>query len=192
MMLSMDVKGTWFLFQSILANMSPVFASIFQYPILQAFMPKAFAANHIFSASLQGLLGGLQANPPVSYIYQFHQVLFYEPGTSVFRKVWDFNTEKREYLMESIFINTLSLRSSDVFNNRNIFLEFNQIFTTGLKHSNISKEKFYNVILQTIYDKYGYHAFKREWLNCADFIMFCICLFYETALHVMLPDSLSD
>jgi hypothetical protein len=192
MMLSMDLKGTWFLFNSILSNLSPIFSSIIQYPILQAFMSKAFSTNHIFSATLQGLLGGLQSNFPVSYIYRFHQFLFYEPGTSNFRNIWDFNTSEPEYIIDSVFVNSLSFRSTDVINKRGEFLEFNQLFTPDLKHSSISKGKLFNVMLQTVHDKYGYHAYNKDWLNNADFMLFCVCLFYETSLHVMLPESLTE
>tara|TARA_B100000780_G_scaffold270978_1_gene231392 strand:- start:612 stop:1820 length:1209 start_codon:yes stop_codon:yes gene_type:complete len=190
-----DIKGTTFLLETIYSMLTPLYMSLYNYPILNQFYPKELDANHIFSSTLQMFYGGIDPTI-IQPIHRFHQHVFYsKPG-------WKFSSEKTSTnfscpfsivddikFQSTILHYAIRIKESGLADDKTPFIESGQVFNKGLIDLKIDINQFYGLIFKVVLNKYHiYPANKnnsenRPWNNLGDFIQYCAVLFYETAIH---------
>jgi len=184
-----DFDGTNFLNVTILDTLSPLFKTLFSYPILFSYYPQELNANHLFSSILQFFY--ITANRDIAkLIHQYHHQLFYTNNPRKVRREWNFEKEKRGIIISQIIHNAINIRNSIVKNKKDIFLASNQYILNDLKNGTISKndfkgtmqyilESYYEMNLDDVIENYTH----------AEFLQACAILFYETCAHAMIIDE---
>lgn len=181
-----DFEGTNFLNFTILDSLSPLFKTLFTYPFLFLYHPQELNSNHLFSSILQFFYR--EANTDIAkYVHQFHNHLFYKPGTRNLRKEWNFEKEKRGIIISQIVHNAMNIRKTIIGNYRSHFLLSDNYIMKELKDQTITRDEFKASISHLIET---YYNFKIEDVienyTHAEYLQVCAILFYETATHAML------
>jgi hypothetical protein len=205
MMVYMDIKGTNFLFDRIDSSLSPLYQSLFYAPLLFVLNPPAFKANHLFSQILNNFYGGSDSKlfPIIQGIHSFHQLLFYKEKSTELREIWEFNKESEEGSAFVVFFNALSIHKTILKQNSDIIKQSGEVYDDALINVKIDKNGFLNAILRVINSKYsinGTDEFKAGarskwdtgWNNKGEYIQFLVILFYETCLHALVVEEITD
>ena len=190
MMSFMDVKGTYFQIANIYNNLSPLFDALTQYPLLHLFLPKEFRANHIFSSTLQLLYKGMDSKV-ITHIHKFHQVLFYEPGTSRLRDAFRFNELERGLLLSQVLHNSANFRNHrEAMAFRKNFLDLGEYYIASLKNKIVTRSELYSNIDLILKEKYKMDLDQQlKYGNIGDFMQFLGIVFYETCMHAMILEK---
>jgi hypothetical protein len=181
----MDTNGTRYLIEVLSLSLPSIYSALRNYPLLYVLYPEELAANHIFSSILQFFYKGIPRNI-LGPIHEFHQVIFYEPGTTKLRKSWNsFNEES----IIGVFINAAKIRLSHLFNSQEEFLQFNDMHMPELKGASININDLFKLMQHLISDKYGIKLYAK-YNHTGEFMQALGVLFYETCLHAMVLKNL--
>jgi hypothetical protein len=194
MQAQMDIKGVTFLFATLIQSLTPLYKSLFNYPLLNFAFPEALKANHIFSNTLQMFYGGMDQTI-VQPIHRFHQFIFYMSNSASLRPEWDFENREDEEKEAMIFLNAITIRKTEIMNLKSKYLQFDDFMCPDLKHAKLDRNEFYNRIRMGIYEKYMILPVDRNqdiWNNLGDLIQYFGILFYETCLHSIVLDELTE
>jgi hypothetical protein len=188
-----DINGTSFLLRSIYNSLSPLYLALYHYPILHFAAPQSLKTNSIFSSILQMFYGGMDQHV-IKSIHMYHQHLFYVPETSNFSKDWDFSEDNDEETQSYILHFAAQIRKTDLYTQRENFIEYGDIHNRGLINASINKGDFYNAVVRTVYEKYGILPADGtpSWNNVGDLMQYFAILFYETCLHAMVLKELKE
>ena len=124
-------------------------------------------------------------------IHKFHQIIFYENGSTNLRDDWDFSKKDRETLIDLTFSNAQSIRVSNLYSLKPNYIESPEIYGKHLINNSYSVNDFKNEILLIIENKYGYTRNLSELKSTGEFIEFIAMIYYETCLHAMVVDELT-
>jgi len=183
----LDFEGVNQLNLNIVDSFSPLYTTLFHYPLLYAYYPSNLNANHLFSSISQFLY--LHTNTDIAqHIHAFHNHIFYENNPRRVRKGWEFEELDRGVLISQTFHNALNIRKSPIFTTRPDFLASDNYLLKDLKDQNIPLENFKALMTKTLED---YYELKIEEvvegkLNHAEFLQFLAIIFYETAANAMI------
>ena len=188
-----DIKGTTFLLESIYNFLTPLYLALYSYPILHFSNPKALKSNHIFSSTLQMFYAGIDQHI-VQPIHKFHQYIFYENGSSKFLDDWDFSKRNDEFSQYQILFNATHIRETGLYAHRNVFIKYGDFHNSELINSTIDKVDFFNKMFSVVYEKYKIVPVNGEpiWNNTGDIMQYFAILFYETCLHAMVLNKITD
>ena len=121
---------------NIIDSFSPLYTTLFHYPLLYTYYPANLNANHLFSSILQFLY--LHTNTDIAkHIHAFHNHIFYENNPRRVRKGWEFEELERGVLISQTFHNALNIRKSPIFSTRPDFLTSDNYLLNELKDQNI-------------------------------------------------------
>jgi hypothetical protein len=185
-----DLQGSHFLISTISDSCTPLFTALQEAPILYKFHKKAFLANHIFSSTFQFFTMGIDMEI-LGPIHRFHQFLFYENGSSSFRKEWDFNSKDKNFIIAQAFHNAISFRQSGLVEDRTIYINSKEIFNKDLINKTIDKSTFFVAIQNVILQKYGCDFKLSSLRSTGDFIGLIAMLYYETCIHAIVLDEIN-
>ena len=147
-----DIKGTTFLLETIYSMLTPLYMSLYNYPILNQFYPKELDANHIFSSTLQMFYGGIDPTI-IQPIHRFHQHVFYsKPG-------WRFSSEKTSTnfscpfsivddikFQSTILHYAMRIKESGLADDKTPFIESGQVFNKELIDLKIDINQFCGLV----------------------------------------------
>ncbi len=194
MQTTMDVNGTRFLLSTIYNTLSPLYQALFSYPILHFAHPEALKANHIFSNTLQMFYGGINTDI-IQPIHWFHQAIFYTPNSVEFGSSWNFETREDSDKQINIFLSALSIRNTDIMDLKSDFLTYKEFMCPELKNSKLNANELFETIIMGIIRKYNIYPAQNDpevWNNLGDVIQFFGILFYETCLHAVVVDEITN
>lgn len=186
---AIDFDGTNFLNHTILDTLSPLFKTLFSYPILYTFYPQELNANHLFSSISQFLYPSVNGDI-VKHIHYFHHHTFYTNNPRKVRREWNFEKEKRGIIISQIIHNAMNIRNSVVMTSQPIFLKSDQYILNDLKGVSITRNDF-KATIQHLLENY-YEMNIDEVINDythAEFLQACAILFYETCAHAMIIEE---
>lgn len=183
---SIDFEGTNFLSLTIIDTLSPVFKTLFAYPLLFTYHPNELNSNHLFSSILQFFY--MNANTDIAkYVHQYHHQLFYTQNPRKVRKEWNFEKEKRGVIISQIVHNAMNIRKTMIGNYRSHFLQSDNYIMKELKDKTMTREDFKGSIshlIETYYEMKIDDVIEKS--THAEFLQTCAILYYETAVHAML------
>ena len=183
----LDFEGVNQLNLNIIDSFSPLYMTLFHYPLLFSYYPNNLNANHLFSSMLQFLY--LHTNTDIAkHVHAFHNHVFYENNPRRVRKGWEFEELERGVLISQTLFNALNIRKSPVFTSRPDFLSSDNYLLKDLKDQNIPLDRFKALITKTIEEYYEINldeVVKGE-LNHAEFLQLLAIIFYETTVHAMI------
>lgn len=186
---TVDFDGTNFLNNTILDTLSPLFKTLFSYPLLYTYYPNELNSNHLFSSILQFFY--LNANKDiVKHIHYYHHHIFYTNNPRKVRREWNFEKEKRGVIISQIIHNAINIRKSVVGSQRDIFINSDHYIMKEFKNATISRNDFKGAIqhlLETYYEM-NFDDVINKYTH-AEFLQFCAILFYETTAHAMIIED---
>lgn len=185
-----DFEGINVLNLNIIDSFSPLYTTLFHYPLLYTYYPANLNANHLFSSILQFLY--LHTNTDIAkHIHAFHNHIFYENNPRRVRKGWEFEELERGVLISQTFHNALNIRKSPIFGTRPDFLASNNYLLNELKDQNIPLENFKALMTKTIEEYYeaDIEEVVAGKLNHAEFLQLLAIIFYETSANAMIIKS---
>ena len=185
-----DVQGSHFLISTISDRTPPLVWALQESPVLFTYQKKAYLANHIFSSVFQFLTIGIDM-AILAPIHRFHQILYYENGTTTFREVWDFNTKNRDFIIAQTFHNAITIRQSGLVTDKTIYTKSGEIFDKALIGQNQDKSTFFISIQNVLLHKYGYDIEFDKPRSTGEFIELIAMLYYETCLHSIVLDEIN-
>ena len=183
---TIDFEGTNFLNLTIIDTLSPIFKTLFAYPLLYSYHPNELNANHLFSSILQFFY--MNANTDIAkYVHQYHHQLFYTQNPRKVRKEWNFEKEKRGIIISQIVHNAINIRASLIGNYRSHFLQSDNYIMKELKNGFVTRDDFKGSISHLIENYYEMKIDDViENYTHAEFLQTCAIMYYETAVHAML------
>jgi hypothetical protein len=184
-----DPKGSHFLISTLSNSCPPLFATLQEYPVLYTYHRESLNANHIFSSVFHFFTIGIEPSI-LKPVHTFHQLLFYENGTTEFRSIWDFSKIDNELLVVQTFQNALAIRETNLFERRSAYMESKQIFASQLIGQKVDKAAMFNGIQNVLLAKYGYDLELAKLNSRSEFIELIAMLYYETAIHAMVLEVL--
>jgi hypothetical protein len=125
-------------------------------------------------------------------VHTFHQLLFYENGTTEFRSIWDFSKIDNELLIVQTFKNALAIRKTNFFERNSTYMESKQIFASQLIGQRVDEATMFNEVQNVLMMKYGYSLELAKLNSRGEFIELIAMLYYETCLHAMVVDLTDD
>ena len=182
-----DFEGTNLLNLNIIDSFSPLYMTLFHYPLLFTYYPNNLNANHLFSSILQFLY--LHTNTDIAkHIHAFHQHVFYEANPRRVRTGWEFESKERGVLISQTLHNALNIRQSPLFKTRPDFLNSDKYLMNELKDQSISLDAFKTLMTKTIekYYETNIDEVVNGKLNHAEFLQLLAIIFYETAANSMI------
>ena len=182
-----DFEGVNLLNLNIIDSFSPLYSTLFHYPLLYVYYPNNLNANHLFSSILQFLY--LHTNTDIAkHIHAFHNHVFYEPNPRKVRKEWEFEEGDRGILISQTLHNALEIRKSPIARTRPDFLISDNYLLKEIKDKSISKNDFKALISNIIEEYYEtpIDDVVKGKLNHAEFLQLLAILFYETAANAMI------
>ncbi|WP_313384134.1 hypothetical protein [Chishuiella sp.] len=182
-----DFEGINLLNLNIIDSFSPLYSTLFHYPLLYVYYPNNLNANHLFSSILQFLY--LHTNTDIAkHIHAFHNHVFYEPNPRKVRKEWEFEEGDRGVLISQTVHNALEIRKSPIARTRPDFLISDNYLLKEIKDKSISKNDFKALITNIIEEYYEtpIDDVVKGKLNHAEFLQLLAILFYETASNAMI------
>ncbi|UWX67462.1 hypothetical protein NZD85_02345 [Empedobacter stercoris] len=185
-----DFEGINLLNLNIIDSFSPLYTTLFHYPLLYTYYPANLNANHLFSSILQFLY--LHTNTDIAkHIHAFHNHIFYENNPRRIRKGWEFEEVERGVLISQTLHNALNIRKSPIFTTRPDFLTSDNYLMKELKDQNIPLDNFKALISKTIEEYYETNLDEvvKGKLNHAEFLQLLAIIFYETAANAMIIKS---
>lgn len=185
-----DFEGINLLNLNIIDSFSPLYTTLFHYPLLYTYYPANLNANHLFSSILQFLY--LHTNTDIAkHIHAFHNHIFYENNPRRIRKGWEFEEVERGVLISQTLHNALNIRKSPIFTTRPDFLASDNYLMKELKDQNIPLDNFKALISKTIEEYYETNLDEvvKGKLNHAEFLQLLAIIFYETAANAMIIKS---
>ncbi len=185
-----DFEGINVLNLNIIDSFSPLYTTLFHYPLLYTYYPANLNANHLFSSILQFLY--LHTNTDIAkHIHAFHNHIFYENNPRRVRKGWEFEELERGVLISQTFHNALNIRKSPIFGTRADFLASDNYLLNELKDQNIPLENFKALMTKTIEEYYeaDIDEVVAGKLNHAEFLQLLAIIFYETSANAMIIKS---
>ncbi|MFV0224773.1 hypothetical protein OBJ96_06660 [Empedobacter falsenii] len=185
-----DFEGINLLNLNIIDSFSPLYTTLFHYPLLFTYYPANLNANHLFSSILQFLY--LHTNTDIAkHIHAFHNHIFYENNPRRIRKGWEFEEVERGVLISQTLHNALNIRKSPIFTTRPDFLASDNYLMKELKDQNIPLDNFKALISKTIEEYYETNLDEvvKGKLNHAEFLQLLAIIFYETAANAMIIKS---
>ncbi|MFV0180962.1 hypothetical protein OBK15_02115 [Empedobacter falsenii] len=185
-----DFEGINLLNLNIIDSFSPLYTTLFHYPLLFTYYPANLNANHLFSSILQFLY--LHTNTDIAkHIHAFHNHIFYENNPRKIRKGWEFEEVERGVLISQTLHNALNIRKSPIFTTRPDFLASDNYLMKELKDQNIPLDNFKALISKTIEEYYETNLDEvvKGKLNHAEFLQLLAIIFYETAANAMIIKS---
>ena len=185
-----DFEGINVLNLNIIDSFSPLYTTLFHYPLLYTYYPTNLNANHLFSSILQFLY--LHTNTDIAkHIHAFHNHIFYENNPRRVRKGWEFEELERGVLISQTFHNALNIRKSPIFGTRADFLASDNYLLNELKDQNIPLENFKALMTKTIEEYYesDIDEVVAGKLNHAEFLQLLAIIFYETSANAMIIKS---
>jgi len=193
MQINMDINGTTYLLESIYDIITPLYLALYNYPILHFAYPEALKSNHIFSNTLQMFYSGIDQRI-TQPIHKYHQYIFYENGSSKFRDDWDFSKRNDELIQIQILLNASHIKETDLYAHRDAFIKYGDFHSGDLINETIDRVEFYNEMFNTVYEKYKIRPVTGEpiWNNTGDLMQYFAILFYETCLHSMVLNEITE
>ena len=191
MSVTLDVKGTFFLFNVIRKLLPASYMIFWQFPILHKLYQKELHANHVFSSILQFHYGALAQKGPVQLVHKFHQMLFYEPNTADLRSLWDFKNVDQGKMIMMLFYQTIDMRRI-FLNNKKDFIHSEETTNKNLIGVSVTKVDFLNEIIEIVYEKYNINLTAEGWNNFGDYLQGLAIFYYECAMHILLPKEIVD
>lgn len=185
-----DFEGINLLNLNIIDSFSPLYTTLFHYPLLYTYYPANLNANHLFSSILQFLY--LHTNTDIAkHIHAFHNHVFYENNPRRIRKGWEFEELERGVLISQTMHNALNIRKSPIFTTRPDFLVSDNYLMKELKDQNIPLDNFKALISKTIEEYYETNLDEvvNGKLNHAEFLQLLAIIFYETSANAMIIKS---
>ncbi|MFV0196711.1 hypothetical protein OBK01_00645 [Empedobacter falsenii] len=185
-----DFEGINLLNLNIIDSFSPLYTTLFHYPLLYTYYPANLNANHLFSSILQFLY--LHTNTDIAkHIHAFHNHVFYENNPRRIRKGWEFEELERGVLISQTMHNALNIRKSPIFTTRPDFLVSDNYLMKELKDQNIPLDNFKALISKTIEEYYETNLDEvvKGKLNHAEFLQLLAIIFYETSANAMIIKS---
>ncbi|MFV0140630.1 hypothetical protein OBK16_12110 [Empedobacter falsenii] len=185
-----DFEGINLLNLNIIDSFSPLYTTLFHYPLLYTYYPANLNANHLFSSILQFLY--LHTNTDIAkHIHAFHNHIFYENNPRRIRKGWEFEEVERGVLISQTLHNALNIRKSPIFTTRPDFLASDNYLMKELKDQNIKLDNFKALISKTIEEYYETNLDEvvNGKLNHAEFLQLLAIIFYETSANAMIIKS---
>ncbi|CAM3421262.1 hypothetical protein [Empedobacter stercoris] len=185
-----DFEGINLLNLNIIDSFSPLYTTLFHYPLLYTYYPANLNANHLFSSILQFLY--LHTNTDIAkHIHAFHNHVFYENNPRRIRKGWEFEELERGVLISQTMHNALNIRKSPIFTTRPDFLVSDNYLMKELKDQNIKLDNFKALISKTIEEYYETNLDEvvNGKLNHAEFLQLLAIIFYETSANAMIIKS---
>lgn len=193
LMSSFDLKGIIFLINTLLHSLVPLFNAFLCYPFLNQYMPDALRYNHIFSHIFQYFIHHI--DPVIGMpVHQYHQVIFYDDD-STFREDWVFDINKDVDLATKLFTYACEIRNTTLMNDKSVYVAVEGLSFSYLKKMRLTVDDFRWEIEKGIFKKYGIRAPRPDeggWTSAGDLIQFCSIYFYESCLHALVLDELSD
>lgn len=190
-MLQHDINGGHFLISTLANRMPPLLDYLSELNILFKYHNSSLKANHIFSSIFQFYSMGIEPEI-LSPVHRWHQMVFYEAGTAKFRDAWDFNKIETDLIIAQTLKNAVLIRENELFNQRNNFLNSNEIYDDSLKGATIDLNSFSDKIQDVIYYKHGYTLDLSKRKNTGEYMEIIAILFYETCLHAMVLEELTE
>ena len=210
MQMQMDIKGTEYLITSIAKCFTPLYKSIFYLPELYVFNNDAFKANHLFSHILNNLYGGPKS-PLFEFaqaIHRFHQFVFYKPDTIEIRDQWSFASKTDAGSGMSVFLNAAHIKTVKFDKNYSSVVKASgEVFDKTIIDRTMGKGELLDVVLNVILSKYGINgryeftpagAKSNDWLDGGrwnhkgEYIQFLVLMWYETCLHSLAVNELTQ
>jgi len=185
MQMHMDLKGTQYLIAGIRETLPPLYSTFRRYPMLYTLHPKEFYSNHPFSSILWFFYSGI-SKEIIEPIHKYHQVIFYEPGTTTLRSVWQ---NWNEDSIMNVFLNAASIRKTEFSRSRDEFLKFNDMQMPELKGAKIDIEQLFELVQKILTNKFGLSLFAKC-NHRGEFMQMLAVLYYETCLHAMVLEEL--
>lgn len=185
-----DFEGINLLNLNIIDSFSPLYTTLFHYPLMYTYYPANLNANHLFSSILQFLY--LHTNTDIAkHIHAFHNHVFYENNPRRIRKGWEFEELERGVLISQTMHNALNIRKSPIFTTRPDFLVSDNYLMKELKDQNIPLDNFKALISKTIEEYYETNLDEvvNGKLNHAEFLQLLAIIFYETSANAMIIKS---
>ncbi len=182
-----DFEGTNLLNLNIIDSFSPLYTTLFHFPLLFTYYPSNLNANHLFSSILQFLY--LHTNTDIAkHIHAFHNHVFYENNPRRVRKGWEFEELERGVLISQTFHNALNIRKSPIFTTQPDFLASDNYLLKELKNQNIPLDNYKALITKTIEEYYETNIDEvvNGKLNHAEFLQLLAIIFYETSANAMI------
>ncbi|QES93701.1 hypothetical protein F0358_13725 [Empedobacter brevis] len=182
-----DFEGINLLNLNIVDSFSPLYTTLFHYPLLYTYYPANLNANHLFSSILQFLY--LHTNTDIAkHIHAFHNHIFYENNPRRVRNGWEFEELERGVLISQTLHNALNIRKSPIFATRPDFLNSDNYLMKELKDQNIPLDNFKALISKTIEEYYETNLDEvvEGKLNHAEFLQLLAIIFYETSANAMI------
>jgi hypothetical protein len=186
-----DPKGSHFLISTLSNSCPPLFATLQEYPVLYTYHRESLNANHIFSSIFHFFTIGIEPSI-LKPVHTFHQLLFYENGTTEFRSIWDFSKIDNELLIVQTFKNALAIRKTNFFERNSTYMESKQIFASQLIGQRVDEATMFNEVQNVLMMKYGYSLELAKLNSRGEFIELIAMLYYETCLHAMVVDLTDD
>jgi hypothetical protein len=191
MSVQMDTKGTFFMYDIIRKMLPSCYKIFWNFPTLFSLYKNELYANHTFSNILQFHYGSLGQKGPVQLIHKFHQMLFYEPNTTDLRSLWDFKNVDQKDMIYILFYQTIGMRG--IFNEeKEVFIESEETTNKNLIGVSITKIDLLNEILKIVYEKYNINLTAEGWNNFGDYLQALAVFYYECALHIILPEEITE
>ena len=118
-------------------------------------------------------------------------MLFYEPNTTELRSLWDFKNVDQKDMIYILFYQTTGMRR--IFTEKKeVFIESNEVTNKNLIGVSITKIDLLNEILKIVYEKYNINLTAEGWNNFGDYLQALAIFYYECALHIILPEAITD
>lgn len=182
-----DFEGVNLLNLNIIDSFSPLYTTLFHYPLLFTYYPNNLNGNHLFSSITQFLY--LHTNTDIAkHIHAFHNHVFYEENPRRVRTGWEFEEIERGVLLSQTLHNALNIRHSPIAKTRPDFLVSDRYLMKELKNETISLDAFKELITKTIEEYYeiNLNEVVEGKLNHAEFLQLLAIIFYETTAHAMI------
>lgn len=196
MQIPFDINGTFFMINTITEILPPLFLTLNKYPVLYTLYPKAFETNHLFTQLLHSITPNLSSKVLNSIVF-YHEAYFYEEKSPEFKVELDLMIKElpAEDLIYEILSSSMSMRYSDFLDDehRKAFQNENNISLKHLRGVDITLDDFINdEIIKLIKEKYGIEISEFGWNDRGDLIQAMAILYYETCIHVLLPNNFID
>lgn len=188
-----DFEGFNAMISTVTNSFSPLYRTLFKFPLFFVYDQNRLNANHLFSSILQFLY--FDVNRDIARnIHAFHNYLFLKPNSVALRDEWKFEEVDRGRMISQMMFNALNIRNSPVFNLRNEFLNSDQFILKGMKNQTLSQEEFiYQIqhLMEEFYEMKVDDMVEEEY-NHAEYLQFLAIIFYEASAHAMLPNDLTQ
>lgn len=188
---ALDFEGCNFLNLTVINSLSPLYTTLFHYPIFYTFFPNELNANHLFSSILQFFY--INANRDIAkHVHAFHQYLFYTNNPRKVRKEWNFEENGRGETISQLMFNTLGIQQSPIRRTRPDFLSSTDYIYNDLRDKTISRNDLI-IIITDLFEKYYDTTIDTmvEDLSHGEYLQLLAALFYETSVHAMIVKEIT-